>query len=141
MKRRPCRHFASDQRGGTAVEFALVAPIFALALAIIGDGATLVLRYYDMRAAVSSAAQYVMLGGSSTSAISAVATSAWTIHPQGGSIIVSNACLCGATTSACNVLCADQSVPKSYTTIRASSQFTGSLISQSLSAQQVVRVR
>ena len=141
MKRRPCRHFASDQRGGTAVEFALVAPIFALAVVIIGDGASLVLHYYDMRAAVSTAAQYVMVGGSDTSTVRSVAISAWTTKPDGGDVSVTSACLCGAATNACNTLCPDQSVPLSYTTISATSSFSGTLISQALSAQQVVRVR
>jgi Flp pilus assembly protein TadG len=135
------KRLASDERGTAAVEFALVAPVFALALVIIGDGASLVLHYYDMRAAVSSAAQYVMVGGNDTSAIRAVAISAWTTKPDAGNVTVSSACLCGAATNACNTLCPDQSVPRSYTTVQATSSFTGTLISQSLSATQVVRVR
>jgi Flp pilus assembly protein TadG len=135
------KRFQSDERGAAVVEFALVAPIFALAVVIIGDGASLVLHYYDMRAAVSTAAQYVMVGGSDTSSIRSVAISSWTTRPDSGDVSVSSACLCGASTNACNTLCADQSVPRSYTTISATSSFSGTLISQALSAQQVVRVR
>jgi Flp pilus assembly protein TadG len=134
--------FRADERGGAAVEFALVAPVFALAVVLIGDYANLVLRYYDMRAAVTSAAQYIMQAGTSgtLSTAQSVATSAWSTR-NGGSVTVTNACLCGSTATACNVLCADQSVPKSYTTISASSSYSGTIISQSLSASQVVRVR
>ena len=44
MKPARLRKFGSDENGGTAVEFGLVAPVFALAVLIIGDGANLVLQ-------------------------------------------------------------------------------------------------
>jgi Flp pilus assembly protein TadG len=133
--------FVVDERGASAVEFGLAAPILAFAVLIIGDGANLVLHYYDMRAAVSSAAQYAMVGGTDPNAISSVALSAWTTRAPSGLVTVSNACLCAAASNACNSLCPDQSVPLSFTTIQATSSFSGALISQTMSAQQVVRVR
>jgi Flp pilus assembly protein TadG len=135
------RRFGADQRGAAVVEFAMIAPIFALGVVMIGDGATLIMRYFDMRAAVSSAGQYVMVGGSEVTVARQVALSAWTTQAPGSTVSVSNSCLCASAPNACNALCPDQSVPLSYTTVQATSSYQGALISMPLSAQQVIRVR
>ena len=135
------RRFARDQRGAALVEFAMIAPIFALGVVLIGDTATLVSRYFDMRAAVSSGSQYVMLGGTEVGVARQVATQSWTSQAQGSTVTATKACICGTTANACNVLCPDQSVPQAYYTIQADSTFQGALISTPLTAQQVVRVR
>jgi Flp pilus assembly protein TadG len=141
--RRARLSFTSDQRGLAGVEFALIAPALAIVFLIIADGGLFMLRNHDMRAAVSSAAQYVMQNGTNAdlSAAQSIALSAWSSKANGSTVTVSNACLCGASSSACNVLCADQSVPLSYTTIQAASTFSGLILSQNLSASEVVRVR
>ena len=141
MKPRFLKRFEADQRGAALVEFAFVAPVLAAAVVMIGDGANLILHYYDMRAAVTSAAQYVMVGGSSLSTAQSIGLSAWTTRDPSGAMTVTNACLCSATVSVCNQLCPDQSVPLSYTTVQANSTYSGALLSQALSVQQVVRVR
>ena len=133
--------FSRDQRGAALVEFAMIAPILALGIVLTGDTATLVSRYFDMRAAVSSGSQYVMLGGTEVTVARQVATQSWTSQAQGSTVDASKACLCSGTTNACNALCPDQSVPQTYYTIQAASSFQGTLISMPLSAQQVVRVR
>ena len=142
--RRPRPSFASDARGLAGVEFAMVAPVFAISILIISDGALYLLRNHDMRAAVSSAAQYVMQTGTNASVTTAqsIALSAWNTKNGGSAVTVSNACLCGTTASACNTLCSDQSVPESFTTISATSPYSGVLLGQkTLSASEVVRVR
>ncbi len=135
------KRFARDQRGAALVEFAMIAPIFALGIVLIGDASSLIMRYFDMRAAVSSASQYVMLGGADTGVAQQVVQTAWTTRSQGSTMSATHSCLCGAQTNACNTLCPDQSVPQSYYTIQASSNFQGALLSFPMSAQQVVRVR
>jgi|WetSurMetagenome_2_1015567.scaffolds.fasta_scaffold81696_2 Flp pilus assembly protein TadG len=142
--RRATPSFASDARGLAGVEFALIAPVLAVMILIISDGALYLLRNHDMRAAVSSAAQYVMQTGTNAdmSTAQSVALAAWTSKPVGATVAASNACLCGATASACSTLCSDNSVPQSFTTISASSTYTGAILkTQTLTASEVVRVR
>lgn len=135
------RRFARDQKGAALVEFALIAPIFALGIVLIGDGASLVMRYFDMRAAVSSGAQYLMLGGSEVGVTRQVVLQSWTTAAQGSTASATKQCLCASVANACNTLCPDQTVPQTYYTIQADSSFQGALLSLPLSAQQVIRVR
>ncbi len=133
--------FRRDRRGVTAVEFSLVAPVLALMAVASFDGGISILRYYDMKEALSSGAQYVMQGGTSSTVAQALIMSAWTRKSSDAKATVVQNCKCGTTVSICSALCGDGSVPKSYYQFNASMTSKGLFVSKSIAAQDIVRVR
>lgn len=78
MPPRRCLRFARDKRGVSAVEFALVAPIFLLLLAGTVEIGGMMYTRFQLNSAVSAAATYSVLNGETLSATTAnsVATNA-----------------------------------------------------------------
>jgi Flp pilus assembly protein TadG len=135
------RNWKNDRRGAAAVELALVAPFLAIIAAGIANYAPQLDRVHKMRDAVSTAADYVMTGGTNPDAIQSVGYSAWTGHGQSDSMTVTQWCSCAGVTSACNALCTDGTVPQGYTRIAASTNYSGPGGSQVFNADQTVRTR
>lgn len=142
MSPHPLHRLTHDDRGGAAVEFALVAPVLAAILA------TAVLVWSDltaaarMRAAVHAGADYLRAYGHDPAMVSAVVDRSWETKPDGAEITVAEFCSCGAAASSCEALCPAGDPPLVYVEIRAAtaaSSDTKSLIGRS--AAEVVRVR
>jgi len=133
--------FVHDRRGAAAVEMALIAPFLAAILAGIATYAPELDKVHKMRNAVSTAALYVMTGGTNASSIQNVAETAWTGRASGDTISVAQWCACSGSTSTCTSLCADATLPVGYTSITASGSYVGPLGSQALSAVQTIRTR
>jgi Flp pilus assembly protein TadG len=133
--------FLPDQRGAAAVEMALVTPFLAIIVAGIATYAPELDRVHKMHSAVSTAALYVMTGGTNPTSIQDVALSAWTGRTEGDTISVTQWCACGSSANVCTSLCADSTVPLGYTSITAAATYVGPMGSQSLSTVQTVRTR
>jgi Flp pilus assembly protein TadG len=135
------RFFLRDNGGAAAIEFGLIAPILTAVLITVGTMGGLVIAYNKMSQGVSSGAQYAMTAGADTTAIRDVVLKAWDDKPANGVVTIQQACLCGATASACNVICpVSGDYPEKVTTINASmsyADFTGG--AHAISAKQRVR--
>jgi Flp pilus assembly protein TadG len=133
--------FRADQTGVSAVEFSLVAPVLVAMVIATIEGGLLTMRSYDMRAALNAGAQYVMQGGTSTTAAKAVVMSAWSKKSSDATASVSQSCKCGTTANACSTLCADGTVPMSYFAFSAQMTSKGIFTTNVITAQDTVRVR
>ena len=133
--------FARDERGVSAVEFALVAPVLLISLLGVVDLGNVVYQRTDMESALRSGVQYFMNGGDNLAKAEQVVTASWTTKPAGVTIIAERFCLCGTTEHACNAMCDDDTYPMSYNRIRATAVLPGILMENSYEAEQSVRVR
>lgn len=133
------RTLSRDDRGGAAVEFALVVPALAAMLA------GLVLAWGDlaqvsrMRSAVHAGADYLRAGGSDPALVRTVVERAWKEMPANSVVKVTESCSCGAVVGRCAVLCPSNQPPAIYVEIRAASGDPGQMFGST--AAEVVRVR
>jgi Flp pilus assembly protein TadG len=141
MTQRFLQRFAQDDRGVSAIEFALTVPILLFSLLGVVDIGNVVYRRHDMESALRSGTQYFMNGGEDLTKAEQVVNESWTTKPDGVSVTVETFCLCGTTVHACNTLCDDDTYPASYHRINASATFPGILMDDSYDASQAVRVR
>lgn len=139
MKPRPLQRLTRDERGGAAVEFALIVPALA---AILG---ALVLAWSDlaqvsqMRSAVHAGADYLRAGGSDTALVQTVVERAWKERPENSTVAVAETCSCGDAAGECTVLCLSNRPPSIYIEIRATTGDPDQMIGRT--ATEVVRVR
>lgn len=134
---RPLRLFKRDRRGGSAVEFALVAPLFALMLVGLVDQWQIMSREMGAQAAAVAGVRYYLQGGANDDAAARLALSAWPNRPSGATLTVSRSCACGASTATCGTICSDGSDPVTNVQIRSQTNWRDRTISQ----VKVVRVR
>ncbi|QUD89386.1 TadE/TadG family type IV pilus assembly protein [Phenylobacterium montanum] len=130
-----------DEKGAALVEFGLIAPVIAVIVLGVINGATLMLAYNAMRTGVTAGAQYVMSGGQDLPTVQTVAMSAWSGHSSSASVTATKMCLCGSSSSDCSVLCPDQSVPQAFITVSASETYSGPSGTQPIATQEQVRIR
>ena len=135
------QQFARDERGVSAVEFALTVPVLLFSLLGVVDLGNVVYQRADMESALRAGIQYFMNGGDDLSRAEDVVNSSWTTKPDGVYIAAERVCLCGAVEHACNALCDDGTYPASYNRLRAIAEFEGILSSSEYLAEQSVRVR
>lgn len=133
--------FRKDASGTAIVEFALLTPVLLGIIAGIADFSTLLSQEKAMSSGVSSAAQYIMGGGSNLDAARLVGLAAWPSHAANATVTVSKLCYCNSVAGSCNTLCADSTLPKAYITVAASQPYDGWFMDTSMSAQQQVRIR
>jgi Flp pilus assembly protein TadG len=133
--------FRADQSGVSAVEFSLVAPILVAMVIATIEGGLLTMRSYDTRAALNAGAQYIMQGGTSSTAAQAIIMSAWSKKSADATASVTQSCKCGATVNVCSTLCADGTVPMSYYALSAQMTSKGIFTTNVIKAQDTVRVR
>lgn len=133
--------FLRDERGVSAVEFALTVPVLLISLLGVVDIGNAVYQRADMESALRAGIQYFMNGGDNLSTAEAVVNSSWTTKPAGVSIIAERFCLCGNVEHACNTLCDDDTYPMSFNRLRAIATIEGILMDDEYLAEQSVRVR
>jgi len=135
------QRFLRDERGVSAVEFALIAPVLLFSLLGVVDLGHAVYQRADMESALRSGIQYFMNGGDDLARAETVVNASWTTKPDGVSVIAERFCMCGGVEHACNALCDDATYPLSFNRIRATATFPGILMEDSYSTAQAVRVR
>jgi Flp pilus assembly protein TadG len=133
--------FLYDERGVSAVEFALVAPVLLMCLVGIYDVGTMVYKRTDMHSALRSGTQYFMNGGDDLAKAEDIVAQSWTTKPEDVTIVAERFCQCGDEVHACNTLCDDDSYPAAYKRLRAMATIDGVLGDTSYSATQAIRVR
>ena len=133
--------FAQDERGVSAVEFALTVPILLMSLLGVVDLGNVVYKRADMDSALRAGIQYFMNGGADLTVAQQIVTDSWTTKPQGVIVVADKVCYCGTVANSCNSLCGDGSVPTAYSRLQAMATFPGILISDNYYSQQTVRVR
>jgi Flp pilus assembly protein TadG len=141
MMQRFLRRFAQDQRGVSAIEFALTVPVLLISLLGVVDIGNVVYQRADMESALRAGVQYFMNGGDDLSKAEQVVNESWTTKPQGVVVTADKFCLCGTALHACTTLCGDGSYPDAFNRINASATFPGILMDDSYDASQMVRVR
>jgi Flp pilus assembly protein TadG len=133
--------FARHKGGGSAVEFAIIAPILAGLLISGFDTWQLINRKQDMHAAIVAGAHYYMGGGTDDTTAQTIGISGWPNHPGDGQITISRACTCAGGASGCSTVCAaTQQAPEIRVTLNAQSQWNG-INPAALSESETVRVR
>lgn len=135
------RRLWRDDRGVSAVEFALVAPVLLMCLVGIYDIGTMIYKRADMQSALRSGTQYFMNGGDDLAKAESIVEQAWTTKPDQVTVEAERFCQCGEQVHACNVLCDDDSYPASYKRLRAMATIEGVLGDTDYSASQAIRVR
>jgi Flp pilus assembly protein TadG len=141
MLRQAISNFARDERGVSAVEFALIVPVLLISLLGVADLGNVVYKRSDMESALRAGVQYFMNGGDDLAKAEDVVEQSWTTKPDDVTIVAERFCMCGTVQHACNALCEDDTYPMSFNRIRATATFQGVLTSDEYEAEQSVRVR
>lgn len=141
MTMRRLRRLATDRRGIAAVEMALIAPFVAVLALMSFQVWQAAGRVQDARGAVKAGVRYYMNGGSDETVARNLVQSSWEDAPADAAVTAVRACLCGATASACNTACADNSLPVVTITLRATATNPGAVYASSIDEQEVIRVR
>lgn len=120
------RKFFQDEDGVGAIEFALIAPMLALFTLGIMSGWSYFDQKREMRDSVEAAAKYYIQGGTVADTALSIANTAWTNKPGGGTVAVTQSCVCASTDVSCSggTLCSSGSIPETHMTIAATSTWT-----------------
>jgi Flp pilus assembly protein TadG len=141
IRNRRLRRFVADRSGLAAVEFAMAAPVLLAALVGIADAGSLIADRRAMQAAAHSGAQYFLSGGRDLEEARQVVEQAWSTRPEGSEVVTERYCMCADVVHACNTLCADESIPESYSRIRIRGPIEGIWTETTYDATETVRVR
>lgn len=133
--------FARDRRGASAVEFALVAPLLAVALLSIAEIGQVIYQRTDMHGALRTGGQYVLNGGRDLDVAEAIVTRSWSSRPEDGVVEATRFCLCAQEEHVCNAPCDDDSVPEAYITIQARGTLGGVVVEVGEHADDAIRIR
>lgn len=138
---RALRNIARDERGISAMEFSLLAPILATVLVLGWDGWMMISQSLDMRTAVQTGARYYQIGGSNDTDALAAVNAAWTHKPATGATVgVGRSCTCGTSPNTCGQTCASGTA-MTFITLSAGSTFSGMAYSRDLHETEVIRVQ
>jgi len=77
-------------------------------------------KLLEMRKAVKIGANYVLQGGTDTTAAQSAVVAAWPNKPKDGAVAVTKSCSCAGKTNSCSANCADGTAPKMSMIISAS---------------------
>jgi pilus assembly protein CpaE len=135
------KRFGSDERGTSAVEFALIAPVLAFALLGVAEFGQMAYQRTDMHGALRSGGQYVLNGGRDLDVAREIVERSWNSMPSDGEVNVTRYCLCGETEHACSAPCSDGSVPEAYITLAAHATLGGLVMESGEATDDAIRVR
>jgi Flp pilus assembly pilin Flp len=142
MKTSPIRSaFATDVRGASAVEFALIAPVLALALMGLAEMGYVVYQRAMHIGALRAGGQYVLNGGRDLDVTRDISMRSWSSRPEDGVVETSRFCLCGEAEHVCNEPCSDDSVPLVYISIQSHATLGGVIVDFGEAANDAVRIR
>lgn len=142
------RRLLREDRGASALEFAIIGPVLAVVVLGIIDGWSYASHKLDMNVAAKAGANYYYQGGTSDSMARDVALAAWPNPPEDADVTVSRVCSCGETVVTCASLCSpNSSTPATALTIETTSTWIAPFNSELLPTQQpmsgkaIIRVR
>lgn len=135
------RTFARHRGGASAVEFGLLAPIFALMLLGIAEVGQVAYQRTDMHSALRSGGQYVLNGGRDLGVAREIVVRSWTAMPEDAVVEATRFCLCGNVAHACNSPCSGGSVPEAYISLQAHATLGGIVVDYGSSADDAIRIR
>lgn len=130
-----------DERGGAAVEMALVTPVIAGLALVSAEVWMMALDKQRAATALDAAVDYYMGGGVSDPEAAAVAMDAWEDPPAAAAVTYFRSGRCGAETAQLNDLCPSGDQPAAYVTLTASGQARGLFDDRPVEATRTVRVR
>lgn len=133
--------FARDERGASAVELALIAPLLAVLTLGVAEFGHLTFQRTDMHGAIRSGSQYVLNGGRDLEVAREIVLRSWSTMPDDGQVQATRFCLCSNVEHACNAPCTDNSVPEAYIQLSARATLGGVTIGYGHSANDAVRIR
>lgn len=134
------RRFSRDRSGIAAVEFALVAPIFAVILVMGWSVWQGEVGAEQAKTALRAGAQYYTAGGSTDSAAQTIAQNAWTSAPSNASVTTSRACYCAGAAANCSGTCSTGQQRTVYVTLTATGNGQGMLANQLQTQTETIRV-
>ena len=135
------RSLFRDRSGVAAIEFAFIAPALIVGLVVVTDLSKMIMDRTDMQSSARSGIQYLINGGRNLENARDISLAAWSSKPEDGDVITERYCLCAQVVHTCTELCADESIPESYTRIRLVGTLQGLWADTSQSADETVRVR
>jgi Flp pilus assembly pilin Flp len=135
------RRFARDRRGASAVEFAVISPVLAVALLGVAEYGQVVYQRTDMHGALRSGGQYVLNGGRDLAVAEEIVERSWSSRPEDAVVEATRFCLCEDEEHACGSPCDDDSVPEAYVSITAHATLGGIVLDYGESADDAIRVR
>lgn len=139
MTARPIHGLTRDDEGGSAVEFALVAPVLVAVLAGLSVAWGEITAAARMRSAVHAGAVYLRAGGIDMAVVRTVVERSWEKRPEESEITVTESCTCGAAAGVCTALCPSGDPPLVYVEIRATTGDPDRMLGRTIA--EVVRVR
>jgi hypothetical protein len=136
------RSFLRDRSGVAAIEFAFIAPVMIAGLIVATDLSKMILDRTDMQSAARSGVQYLINGGQNLDNARNISLAAWSRKPTDGDVITERYCLCAQVVHTCHELCADDSIPESFTRVRLVGTLRGVWAqTSSQTSDEAVRVR
>jgi len=131
---------AGDE-GMAAVEFALIAPVLVAMVLTLVDVSNMAFGTTNMEAAVRATEQYFINGNTDTNAAQAQGNNAWASKPTGSTLTATQACTCAGAGHDCAAPCDDSTIPWMSFTVTATASLGGSVVHQTKTITQTVRVR
>ena len=135
------RSLFRDRSGVAAIEFAFIAPALIVGLVVVTDLSKMIMDRTDMQSAARSGIQYLINGGRNLENAKNISEAAWSTKPEDGEVITERYCICAGVVHSCTTLCADESIPESYSRIRLTGTLNGLWADTAQSANETVRVR
>lgn len=141
MLARKTRSFVADIRGASAVEFALIAPVMAVALLGVAEVGHMTYQRTDMHGALRAGGQYVLNGGRDLAVAREIVLRSWSSIPEDAVAEVARFCLCEQVAHACSAPCPDDSVPEAYISLTARATLGGIVFEYGNEADDTIRIR
>jgi Flp pilus assembly protein TadG len=141
-----------DCNGAGAVEFAVIAPLFAIMIVLTADLAIGVFKKMQVEGAAQAGAQYAIIHGFDSSAITSAVTNATNNSGISSSPAPAQFCGCpeaatGITATSCSTICASGNAAGTYVTVSAQGtydtliHYTVVPSSYTFNAQSTVRLK
>ena len=141
MIRQLLKRFGRNRDGVAAVEFAITSVVLAGLVVGMLDGFQYAREQTAAQAAVNAGALYYLQGGTSDAAAQEFALAAWHSRPSSAEITVDRLCSCDGAAHECSTLCDDLTVPHTQITVSATATLADSLVTHSVHAREIARVR
>lgn len=136
------KNFIKANDGVAAIEFAFIAPIFAVLAFLMIDVANIGMGSSNMQSAVRAAIQYAIKDGTNMTTAQNLGNATWTSKPTGATLTAVASCRCGSTTNSCTAVCPDGiNVPANYVTVTATAYLGGSWYHTTKTVMEEVRLK
>jgi len=135
------RNFLRNKCGASAVEFAIIAPVLAVALLGIAEVGQVIYQRTDMHGALRTGGQYVLNGGRDLDVVEELVLRSWNSRPEDAVVEASRYCLCGEIEHACNSPCVNSSIPEAYIMLQAHATLGGIVVEYGEDADDAIRIR